>query len=160
MTKTCETCGINYHKPTKLAYWQFEKSRYCSRDCAAKRDQRVPNEAFKSRYRQVKTPDGRKVLEHRWVMEQHIGRRLLRSEQVHHINHDRLDNRIENLELVSVREHAERHTWKPLTTVCAICGKEFTPHKTKRGRTKTCGQRCGAQLTWRTRRAKASGVAA
>jgi hypothetical protein len=39
------------------------------------------------------------VLEHRYVYEQHYGIILTHSQNVHHINGDRLDNRIENLEL-------------------------------------------------------------
>jgi len=45
----------------------------------------------------------RELLTHRYVMEQHIGRRLLPEETVHHVNGDRAFNDISNLELFSSR---------------------------------------------------------
>lgn len=53
--------------------------------------------------------DGKKKTLHRIAMENHLGRVLLRSEHVHHINGDTTDNRIENLKIVSASEHYLSH---------------------------------------------------
>jgi RNase P subunit RPR2 len=73
------------------------------------------------------------VLMHRAIMKNHLGRLLKPNEVAHHINHDRKDNRIKNLELMSASEHAKLHQnikgrlWCELK--CPECGNIF--HKEK-----------------------------
>lgn len=55
--------------------------------------------ATKEGYRRMWSPDGRRVMEHVLVMEEHLGRRLFAQENVHHRNGLVADNRLDNLEL-------------------------------------------------------------
>lgn len=49
------------------------------------------------------------VMYHTVVMERAIGRYLTPDEVVHHINHNRADNRIENLQLMTKKQHCAMH---------------------------------------------------
>jgi|SRR5229473_4557855 len=60
-------------------------------------------------YRVFSKAKGERIKEHRLVMETLLGRKLRRDENVHHKNGNRLDNRPENLQLMSHGEHSSLH---------------------------------------------------
>lgn len=68
------------------------------------------------------------VLAHRVIMENHIGRLLRSDEIVHHIDHNKDNNSVENLQIMTASEHGKLHARSGiiLNLICANCGKEFS----------------------------------
>lgn len=62
----------------------------------------------KNGYKMIKI-DGKWKEEHRAIMEKHIGRKLKKTEVVHHVNHDKHDNRLENLQVMTIAKHVSHH---------------------------------------------------
>ena len=62
----------------------------------------------KTKYKAIKV-DGIKYDYHRWLMEQTIGRKLNSDEFVHHIDGNKLNNDINNLEIISRSDHGRLH---------------------------------------------------
>jgi HNH endonuclease len=71
---------------------------------------------------------GVEVMEHRYIMERHLGRSLHVDEIVHHKNGDKLDNRLSNLEIMPRDTHTSHH--RPHRKPCMVCGKD-DPHQSR-----------------------------
>lgn len=85
--------------------------------------------------------DGVTKYRYRHVMEEHLGRPLRTDEHVHHINGDRTDDRLENLEVLSPEAHGLLHAptaeavrarweyeWSQDHACCVECGTVERPH--------------------------------
>lgn len=93
-------------------------------------------------------------------MEQHLGRKLLTTEDIHHLNRNPLDNRIENLVVMTKEAHSSHHSKEkqkyPDKKECAVCKKSFIVNPRKRARNKCCSPKCAMQMRIAGRKQQAS----
>lgn len=90
----------------------------------------------------------------RYLIEQHLGRLLVGDETVDHINGDRTDDRLENLQVLSLSENAAKSAVDPewFEFNCPVCGiackkrANKVRHNRKQGKAGPfCGRSCAAK---------------
>lgn len=97
----CQVCGFdtgNRHR------------KFCSEKCREKwKIQQFKGSDPYGFYKSRVLSFGRRVRYHRFVMEQHLGRKLETWEHVNHIDMNKFNNDISNLEILTSSEHAIHH---------------------------------------------------
>ena len=111
IVRPCGNCG----KALRIySYWHKSKgykTAYCDKKCEAAARSMGENVELKGGYIHTESGyhyvrvNGKPVLYHRAVMEKALGRKLLSSEHVHHINGVRHDNSFANLVVVDNKAH-------------------------------------------------------
>jgi hypothetical protein len=85
-------------------------------------------------YWKIKIDNQRWVFEHRHVMQIRLGRKLLKTEFVHHRDGNSLNNSIGNLEIVAIGKHNSIHkrlngAWSKISPDgCLKCGRNTVHH--------------------------------
>ena len=137
----CDNCHQMF-KTYKCYNKRDRINRFCSKKCEGEfRNFNNSSDCWKGGYVSSSTGyryisyKGGKIEEHRLVIMNMLGRKLESNEHVHHINKDKLDNRVENLKLTTNVEHPKYHK-RGNTKVCAICGELKKHHA--RGLCDTC----------------------
>jgi|688.fasta_scaffold167378_2 hypothetical protein len=103
----CDCGVVKYHLTNDLIHNKVKSCGCYNKEVAKSRMTGENNYGWKGGkgfitkrgYREIKHGEYRGKLEHRVIYEQHYGIKLLPEQNIHHINGDRSDNRIENLEL-------------------------------------------------------------
>ena len=136
--RVCPTCGGSFYAHKSAIALGY--STYCSRVCSNPARGRAldANPNWKGGrflrsdgYVAVRVSNVGYRLEHDLLVESSIGRSLRSNENVHHLNGDRSDNRVGNLELTTRSRHIKEHhcphrdpgSWS--SVACLHCGKVF-----------------------------------
>lgn len=125
---TCTGCGITFDRRPKHIH-KGTVNHFCSHDCKTRHSR--ANLGLYRGYRYVMV-DGRKVFEHRIIMERILGRALMPNEVVHHINGVPTDNDPANLQVMTRSEHSALHAavgrWAKNYDACVRCGTTLIRH--------------------------------
>lgn len=163
---TCLTCKKEFFRNVSRA--RESRVKYCTPACSKTFPNMPVGKAIDRSGYILVLVNGKYIPEHRHIMAKAIGRELLPTEVVHHLNHQKADNRLENLVLMGKAEHIGLHaterapailhrtrtkhgffmekngTWKK---PCKKCGNFFTldcfykksyPHRNVDGMTAKC----------------------
>lgn len=126
LSKKCPICGKKFVKDCNYSYKYWRSKKFCSYKCYWKslkgkarpdlRKDRINRDGYWYILKPEHPNSGKQgyIAKSRLVVEKHLGRYLEKGEVVHHINHNRQDDRIENLKLYksagehSFKEHTKR----------------------------------------------------
>lgn len=122
MTRLCSIPAcLNPHKAKGYCSMHWQRNRYGLPMELPKRYHQLSKKGWIAHgYRWLSTSQG-EVMEHRYKMEQHLGRKLHVDECVHHKNGDKLDNRLCNLEVIQRDVHTSHHRAHQLS--CIVCAE-------------------------------------
>jgi hypothetical protein len=139
LERVCSWCGTTFTCDPSQA--RLGRGKHCSRACHGQGMRGERSATWKGGRRKtetyviVMTPEGRCMTEHRFVMQQLVGRRLRSDEHVHHINGIKNDNRPENLRLMTHQEHSQYHgtqgRWARDYNHCVRCLSSDRPHRAR-----------------------------
>ena len=119
--RKCLQCGSEFVVNPK-----HKDRKFCHVQCAYahKREQKRMATLGADGYKHVWFADGSGEKEHRFLMEQRIGRKLNRDEVVHHIDGNRTNNDLSNLVVMSRGEHSALHRKQELEAGKRLFGGE------------------------------------